>query len=125
MSIQENTYTGTVHYFKDSRFIPHPLNVNFVDQPALGDFNGDGITDILGFIGTHQESQLYCLSGTKANNFVNFTDHFINFDNSRKPYMFFGIIFADMDGDLGAEIVFGFQNGAKLDISVWKLANEK
>lgn len=90
------------------------------------DINGDGLSDIIGFI--NDESQLFCLAGNNGNfnEFYNCTENFENYPKGKTIYSFFSPIFADFNGDLSAEIVFGYQNSnSKLQLDFWKLANVK
>ena len=74
------------------------------------DVNGDGISDVLGFT---SDKHFYCVTGDTHPTFTTHCeDRFSNerFDlNATDPYVPFSIVFADIDRDMSAELVFGIR----------------
>ncbi|KAK0417942.1 hypothetical protein QR680_013290 [Steinernema hermaphroditum] len=123
---KDNQYETTVYIFKYNAYMPVPINVSYFDQPSVVDVNGDGISDIIGFVyGEDDQIRFHCAQGMKSlNEFTqNCTDAFTPINNSTtlKPIRGFPHFFADINGDLSAEIVFAMEDekrGIRLD--VWK-----
>lgn len=86
------------------------------------DVNGDGISDILGFVKNGSRHTISCISGSRASTYEDCSNRFIDPDFSSGPVPGFPHIFVDLDGDLSSEIVFGLKDDKiGLQLSVWKL----
>jgi hypothetical protein len=86
------------------------------------DVNGDGISDILGFVMNGTRHAISCISGSRASTYEDCSNRFINPDFSYGPVLGFPHMFVDLDGDLSSEIIFGLKDDkVKLQLSVWKL----
>jgi len=100
------------------------------------DVNGDSIADVVGFAHDDgdaatgvpaSEHRLYCLAGDRGgySAFHSCRELFDAYANDW-PLPSFAPIFADMDGDLGAEIVFAYEpESKKRRLDVWKLKRDE
>ncbi|CEF63832.1 T-cell immunomodulatory protein [Strongyloides ratti] len=119
--LDDSIFHVTVFLFNDVykfNFTVFNLNTLLFDEPILVDVNGDGITDIVGF--KSETRELVCFTGgekfgteecTKLfkNNLNDNIDN-INERKNMKPKKYFPHIFADFDGDMRADFVFGMEN---------------
>uniref|UniRef100_A0A915EKH9 Uncharacterized protein n=1 Tax=Ditylenchus dipsaci TaxID=166011 RepID=A0A915EKH9_9BILA len=128
LSTEDKGFNSTLYLSKNSAFTPLPLNVTFFDQPTVVDINGDGASDILGFVNNvtvDTDYKLYCLAGNSSGTFHDCSAKFLNFNHHEKPFPSFSPIFADVDGDLSSEIIFGMiSSSGRPVIKVWKMINE-
>ncbi|KAH7675929.1 FG-GAP repeat family protein, partial [Aphelenchoides avenae] len=121
-------YESSVYIYKVSEFVRRDLNMSFVEPPSVMDVNGDGISDVIGFVG--DESRLFCMQGSRPNEFIPCQDRFQRWDYDAGTFPRFSPIFADLDGDLGSEIVFGMRmrnhtsSENRLLIQAWKLIDD-
>lgn len=106
---------------KNSSFTSFPLKTSFVDHPSVMDINGDGFADIIGFQFNGNDVILYCMKGSSNTLFVDCKSNFIDFPEIVKPSNYFGLIFADMNGDSFTEIVFGLEGTNGIKLSIWKV----
>ncbi|KAK0428972.1 hypothetical protein QR680_011114 [Steinernema hermaphroditum] len=123
-----NQYETAVYISHNSAFKKVALNAAYFDQPIVVDLNGDGISDILGFVYDDQdEVKPFCVTGSRtlseSTKGTNCSDYFQNLEKTAPftPIHGFPPIFADLDGDLSSELVFGMED--KTDIlrfDVWK-----
>ncbi|KAI1708830.1 protein linkin [Ditylenchus destructor] len=119
-------YNSTLYLFKDGKFVPRPIDeVVFRDQPTIMDINGDGASDVVGFVQKDEGTQLYCLAGDKNDKFSLCEKNFKDFDNSLEPFPSAAPIFADIDGDLSSEVVFIMHNKSndRPELQVWSLSS--
>uniref|UniRef100_A0A0K0G199 T-cell immunomodulatory protein TIP C2 domain-containing protein n=1 Tax=Strongyloides venezuelensis TaxID=75913 RepID=A0A0K0G199_STRVS len=119
--VDESVFHVVVFLFNDVNkfnFTTFNLNTLLFDEPIVADVNGDGIADIIGF--KSETHELVCFTGgdkfgtdecTKLfrNNLTDDID--ITRDRKKmKPKKYFPHIFADFDGDMRADFVFGMEN---------------
>ncbi|KAI6215038.1 hypothetical protein M3Y94_00337900 [Aphelenchoides besseyi] len=117
-----DTYSASIYYVHESTHVEISLNQSYIDQPVVMDVNGDGISDILGFVHNNSRPAISCITGSRSNTYEDCAYRFVDGDFSAGVYPFFPHIFMDLDGDLCSEIVFGLNNGkVGLELSVWKL----
>ena len=91
--------------------------------PTVVDLNGDGIADLVGFF---DDSKFFCLTfdssgkGRRCED-ISFPGH----DVIKKPFGKFPHIFADITGDLSAEIIFALEGDNEKDLvfQAWQLAD--
>ncbi|VDN47750.1 unnamed protein product [Gongylonema pulchrum] len=62
----EKGYESTVYMFLYSAYKPFYLNATLLDEVAVMDVNGDGISDVVGF---HFNGSLFCQLGSTSGNF--------------------------------------------------------
>lgn len=119
-------YKATTFLYTANNFSIKELNATFTDQPTIMDINGDGMSDIVGFVGDLQKKNLFCLAGHR-DGVEHFTDCKSKFaDFNEEPYPLFAPIFVDVNGDLGAEVIFGVKSDMEeFRLDVWKLINEE
>uniref|UniRef100_A0A1I8AS62 FG-GAP repeat protein n=1 Tax=Steinernema glaseri TaxID=37863 RepID=A0A1I8AS62_9BILA len=118
-------YASRVFINNGSSFEPLDVRGSYFDEPMIADVNGDGVSDIIGFAYDEKNRlKFHCLRGTKGTSAL-FFDCSCLFgginEKPLKPIHGFPHFFADIDGDLSAELVFGMEGstgGARLD--VWK-----
>ncbi|KAI6188091.1 Protein of unknown function DUF842 domain containing protein [Aphelenchoides besseyi] len=105
------TYSASIYYVHESTHVEISLNQSYIDQPVVMDVNGDGISDILGFVYNNTRPAMSCITGSRSNAYEDCAYRFVDGDFSAGVYSYFPHIFMDLDGDLCSEIVFGLNNG--------------
>ncbi|VDN51020.1 unnamed protein product [Dracunculus medinensis] len=110
-----NGYEAIVYINNGNGYSAHIFNETFLDEVPVMDINGDGISDIIGFL---LDGSLFCRLGGVPSDFIPCERNFRNFDI--KPFPNFLHSFVDITGDLSAEIVFGTVIGGGLKLSVWR-----
>ncbi|VDO32500.1 unnamed protein product [Onchocerca flexuosa] len=68
----EKGYESTVYIFSYNAYKPIPLNATLLDELAVMDVNGDGISDVVGFL---NNTSLFCQLGSATGNFSS-CEHF-------------------------------------------------
>ncbi|EJD74849.1 FG-GAP repeat family protein [Loa loa] len=112
-------YESTVYIFSYSAYKPVLLNATLLDELAVMDVNGDGISDVVGF---RNNKSLFCQLGSAGGNFSSCEHFFSGFDNKHDiiPYERFLHSFVDINGDLSAEIIFGIKISNRLKMQAWR-----
>uniref|UniRef100_A0AC35U9Y4 T-cell immunomodulatory protein n=1 Tax=Rhabditophanes sp. KR3021 TaxID=114890 RepID=A0AC35U9Y4_9BILA len=95
----------------------------FYDEPIVVDIDGDGMSDIIGFDFATQK--MICIGGEtsfQSKSCNNLFDH-KDFEKSSKfkPIRYFPHIFADFDGDLKADLVFGYKIETKVVLVMYRM----
>ncbi|MCP9258126.1 hypothetical protein DINM_002644 [Dirofilaria immitis] len=91
-------YESTVYIFSYNTYKSIPINATLLDELAVMDVNGDGISDVVGFLNS---SSLFCQLGSVIGNFSS-CEHFFN-----------------------AEIIFGTKIDNRLKMQAWRrISNE-
>uniref|UniRef100_A0A915PL04 T-cell immunomodulatory protein n=1 Tax=Setaria digitata TaxID=48799 RepID=A0A915PL04_9BILA len=111
----EKGYESIVYIFSYDTYKPVPLNAVLLDELAIMDINGDGISDVIGFLNS---SSLFCQLGSAKENFSS-CEKFLNVSDFI-PYERFLHSFVDIDGDLSAEIIFGTKIDNRLKMQALK-----
>lgn len=114
-------YEATIYLFLNNEFQAVPFNVSTLDELSVMDVNGDGASDVIGFL---ENKTLFCRLGARSGIFLPCENYFRSFD--LEPLEGFLLSFADLNGDLSAEIVFGTKKDNSLKLEGWKrvLSNE-
>ena len=60
----KDEYKATVYINLDNDYRPFPLDETFLEELAIVDVNGDGLSDLIGF---RKERDFYCRLGTENN----------------------------------------------------------
>ncbi|KAL3111588.1 hypothetical protein niasHT_019935 [Heterodera trifolii] len=117
----ENSLEGTTPVSPDPGPPTPPLHcpTKFLDHPTLVDINGDGVTDLLGFVqrksadNGKEFTELFCLEGVRHQSSPSASvPKFRHCEHQFPPVSSGGVfpgftpIFADLDKDLSAEFVF-------------------
>ncbi|MFH4977928.1 hypothetical protein AB6A40_004637 [Gnathostoma spinigerum] len=110
-----NEYEPTIYFASNNEFILHKLDVILNDEPSIMDVNGDGKSDVVGFM---QNGSLFCQYGVSRNEFSSCLAAFKGLNFVPSPH--FPHAFVDLDGDMSAEIVFGTEKDGKLVLEAWK-----
>lgn len=62
-------YESTIYIFSYNAYKPVPLNATLLDELAVMDVNGDGISDVVGFLSNNENNSLFCRLGSAIGNF--------------------------------------------------------
>ncbi|KHN78663.1 Uncharacterized protein Tcan_09296 [Toxocara canis] len=121
-SSAEQGYESVAHIFVYNAYKPHVFNETFFDQPSVMDINGDGTSDVVGFLAN---GTFFCRLGSATSEFMPCEDSFKGFN--AKPYESFLHAFVDITGDLSAEVVFGTEDSnGRLKLQAWqRISNDK
>ncbi|VDK71402.1 unnamed protein product [Anisakis simplex] len=94
----------------------YEFNETFFDQLSIMDINGDGSSDLIGFLAN---GTFFCRLGSAANDFLPCEKSFRGFN--AKPYEGFLHGFVDITGDLSAEVIFGTKDkNDRLKLQAWQ-----
>uniref|UniRef100_A0A915AJ19 T-cell immunomodulatory protein n=1 Tax=Parascaris univalens TaxID=6257 RepID=A0A915AJ19_PARUN len=121
-SSAEQGFEVTAHVFVYNAYKPHVFNETFADQLSVMDVNGDGSSDVIGFL---SNGTFFCRLGSATSEFFPCENSFRNFN--AKPYDSFLHAFVDVTGDLSAEVIFGTEDDSgHLKLQAWeRISNEE
>uniref|UniRef100_A0A0N4Z776 T-cell immunomodulatory protein n=1 Tax=Parastrongyloides trichosuri TaxID=131310 RepID=A0A0N4Z776_PARTI len=113
-----DVFNVTVVFFNDTvkfDFTQKVLNISLYDEPIIVDVNGDGIADVVGFDSANRN--LVCFTGGSNFGVESCSGLFSSpslsgkdSEESLMPKKSFPHIFADFDGDMRADLIFGMKN---------------
>uniref|UniRef100_A0AAF5CVD4 DNA-directed RNA polymerase I subunit RPA49 n=2 Tax=Strongyloides stercoralis TaxID=6248 RepID=A0AAF5CVD4_STRER len=133
--LDDSIFHVTVFLFNDVNkfnFTVFSLDTLLFDEPIIADVNGDGITDLIGF--KSEDYELVCFTGGDKFGVERCTQLFrndltnngnnVNGKGKMRPKKYFPHIFADFDGDMRADFVFGMENESQKLVLEMYVKNE-
>ncbi|TKR68116.1 hypothetical protein L596_024148 [Steinernema carpocapsae] len=131
----DSAYEVAVIVLRHQAHMKIVLEETFYDHPSVMDVNGDGISDIVGFslpdANDKSNISFVCHAGMKSPTAFNISDCSDIFEGMNKmkplkPILGFPPIFADLNGDLSSEIIFGMEDKEHIvRLDVWQLNGVK